>query len=103
MSIHLREKHSPIQFQKHLIKIDYLQCTREAPALPVLLRDVQGHHDERFSALHHPAQPLTHSAHLWVEEVIGHATPNDRGQHLDIQPGRALGDWIFTLAAEHGC
>lgn len=70
---------------------------------PVLFWNVQGHHEERFSTLHHPAQPLTHSAYLWVEEAIGHTTPDNRGQHLDVQSGRALGDWVRTFAAEHGC
>lgn len=71
--------------------------------LPVLLGDVQSHHDERFNTLHHPAQPLAHFAHFRFQEIVGHAAPDDRGQHLDVQPGGALWDGIVPFAAEHGC
>lgn len=70
---------------------------------PVLLRDVQGHHGERLSTLHHPTVPVVHTARLWGQEVVGHTAPDDWGQHLDIQPGRTLRDRVLTLTAEHGC
>lgn len=70
---------------------------------PVFFGNVQSHHGKRFGALHHPAQPLARSAHLWAEEAVGHAAPDDWRQHLDVQPGRTLGDRVLPLTAEHGC
>lgn len=37
------------------------------------------------------------------QEAVWHAAPDHRGQHLDIEAGRALRDRIPPIAAKHGC
>ena len=97
--------HGAVEHEGVVVELHEILTLRQLQDVdtPVLLWDVQGHHDERFSALHHPAQPLAHFAHLRAQEVIGHTAPDDRGQHLHVQPGRTLGDGVVTLTTEHGC
>ncbi len=70
--------------------------------VPVLFRYMQSHHGERLCTFHHPAVPLAHPPHFWIQEVVRHPAPDHRGEHFNIQPRRTLGHRVLALTAKHG-